>query len=154
AAALALLGMAGLAAGFVATARVTGLPHDYIVRWWWVISAWMWLSIVVSAAALVSRRWQVRVAVGAGVVAAVASVALTVGAVTADPPAPAESEAIIALVDQLDGVLPTDRQYVVEWADRNTWGEVGVGVFVGVNVGVDVAVGVFVACSVGVLLGV
>lgn len=30
--------LTGLALGFVATARVTGIPAPYITRWWWVLS--------------------------------------------------------------------------------------------------------------------
>ncbi len=42
---LALLVAAACVLGVVATSRITGLIGTYLVRWWWVLAAVVWLSI-------------------------------------------------------------------------------------------------------------
>jgi hypothetical protein len=46
--ALWVLVAVGLAAGFAATARITGLPFVYLIRWWWVLAVVGWVVIVLS----------------------------------------------------------------------------------------------------------
>lgn len=43
-----LVGVATLA-GVAAGARITGDPYNYLLRWWWVLAALFWLSVVWSA---------------------------------------------------------------------------------------------------------
>lgn len=43
---LQVLVIAATIGGFIATARVLGPVFDWVVRWWWVLAALWWLSIV------------------------------------------------------------------------------------------------------------
>ena len=51
---LALLIVALCGLGVVATSRITGVIGTYIVRWWWVLAAVVWLSIVWSVMCLLA----------------------------------------------------------------------------------------------------
>ena len=53
---LALLVVAACAFGVVATSRITGLIGTYLVRWWWVLAAVVWLSISWSVMCLLTER--------------------------------------------------------------------------------------------------
>lgn len=43
---LDIIVVASAIAGFIATAQVVGPIYDWIIRWWWVIAALWWMSIV------------------------------------------------------------------------------------------------------------
>src|SRR5262245_6376965 len=52
---LALLAVAGAVLGLVAVSRVTGVLGSYLVRWTWVLAAFVWLSLLWSLWSLVAR---------------------------------------------------------------------------------------------------
>ena len=52
---LAALAVVATGLGVVSGARVTGLVGSYLVRWWWVIAAFVWLSVTWSIWSLLSR---------------------------------------------------------------------------------------------------
>ena len=51
---LAAIALAVSALGIIADTRIVGLLGPYLVRWWWVIVALVWLSILWSAWAFVA----------------------------------------------------------------------------------------------------
>ena len=116
--------------GVVATSRITGLIGTYLVRWWWVLAAVVWLSIGWSVMCLLTKQ---RARQGALAVAAVATAALSVvataRAVPAGLPDPDPSETVGALVGETVAELDRDAAYLVDWNDAEGWGAVGIGVF-------------------------
>ena len=52
---LATLALLASGLGVASGARVTGAVGSYLVRWWWVIAAAVWLSVSWSIWSLVSR---------------------------------------------------------------------------------------------------
>jgi len=52
---LALLAVGGAGLGFVAVSRVTGVLGSYLVRWTWVLAAFVWLSLLWSLWSLLAR---------------------------------------------------------------------------------------------------
>jgi hypothetical protein len=52
---LAVLAVAGAVLGFVAVSRVTGVLGSYLVRWTWVLAAFVWLSLLWSLWSLLAR---------------------------------------------------------------------------------------------------
>ena len=127
---LAVLVVALCALGVVATSRITGLVGTYLVRWWWVLAALLWLSIVWSATCAIGERGR-HVLLGLAVVATAAlSAVVTVRAVPAGVPDGDHSEVVGALAGELSSQLDRDAAYLVDWTDAELWGAVGIGVFV------------------------
>ncbi len=118
------------ALGIIAGSRIVGLLGPYLVRWWWVIVALVWLSILWSAWAFVAPSRAAR-PVLAG--AAVAIVALSLVGVrdgaTGDVPLARESAAVSALTPDIEHALDPDRTYLLNWAETRTWSSVAVGVY-------------------------
>jgi hypothetical protein len=128
---LATLAVVASGLGVVSGARVTGAVGSYLVRWWWVIAAVVWLSVSWSIWSVLSRS-RVRGAVATGVVVALIALAgLMVGrALSAHVPGERDSVAIGQLGDQIADALGDEGGYVVDWTDARDWGAVGAGVFV------------------------
>jgi hypothetical protein len=129
AARLAALALVSVVAGVVASARVTGLPFDYLLRFWWAIGALVWLSIAWSAAMLLiaSPRTRAVVQLLALAAAAILSVSLAWRVPSLDLPDEQSGVAVAAMGAQVERRLHSDATYVLEWADRRTWGGVGMG---------------------------
>ena len=128
---LATLVVIAAGLGVVSGARVTGAVGSYLVRWWWVIAAVVWLSISWSIWSMVSRT-RARGALAVVAVAALIGLGgVMVGrAVMAHVPGERDSVAIGQLGDQIAGALGDDGAYVVDWTDARDWGAIGQGVFV------------------------
>ena len=60
------------ALGIIAGSRIVGLLGPYLVRWWWVIVALVWLSILWSAWAFVAPTRAARPVLAGAAVAIVA----------------------------------------------------------------------------------
>jgi hypothetical protein len=128
---LATLAVVASGLGVVSGARVTGAVGSYLVRWWWVIAAVVWLSVSWSIWSVLART-RVRGVVSTGaVVALIVLAGLMVGrAVSAHVPGERDSVAIGRLGDQIADALGDEGGYVVDWTDARDWGAVGAGVFV------------------------
>ena len=139
---LALLVVAVCAVGVVATSRITGLVGTYLVRWWWVLAAAVWLSIGWSVACSLRDRRARQALLGVAAAATVAlSVIATARAVPAALPDADQSATVGALAGELATQLDRGRTYVVDWTDAEFWGAVGAGVFVELDrLGYDVSV--------------
>jgi hypothetical protein len=129
--ALAVLAIVASGIGVLGGSRVTGLVGSYLVRWWWVIAAVVWLSVLWSAWSLPAdarvRRVVAVVSCGALVVL---SGTLIVRAASTDVPNARDSTAIGELADELVAELDDGTSsYVVDWTDARDWGAVGAGVF-------------------------
>ncbi len=138
---LALLVVVACALGVLATSRITGLVGTYLVRWWWVLAALVWLSLGWSVVCVLGERVR-RGLLGVAVLAtATMSVVVTARAVPAGLPDANESATVAALVGALRDQLGDDGSYLVDWTDAEVWGAVGTGVFVELErLGYDVAV--------------
>ena len=127
---LATLAVVATGLGVLSGARVTGAVGSYLVRWWWVIAAVVWLSVSWSSWSLLSRT---RARGAVATVAVVALIALTGvmvgGAVSAHVPGDRDSVAIEQLGRQVAAAVGRDGAYVVDWTDARDWGAVGAGVF-------------------------
>jgi hypothetical protein len=128
---LATLALIASGLGVVSGARVTGAVGSYLVRWWWVIAAVIWLSIGWSIWSLLSRT-RARAAVATvAVVGFLVLAGLIAGrAVSAHVPGERDSVAIGQLGDQIADALGDEGAYVVDWTDARDWGAIGSGVFV------------------------
>jgi hypothetical protein len=128
---LAVLVDVATALGVVAGSRVEGLVSPYLVRWWWVIAAGVWLSIGWS---LLSLSAHTRVATVAVAVVTAAAVVLgivdTVNAVPVRAPDQAWSTVLGHLAPAARRKLSRHRIYLVRWVGGRDWGAVGTGLFV------------------------
>lgn len=128
---LAALSIISTLIGLFATSRVLGPTYDYIMRWWWIIGATIWLSIGWSTLSMIkTSRFQPSIVRGLIAVTAVVSLVAAGRATSVELPTQQDSDAVGALGAQLTDSLDPDTNYHVGWADRQSWGGVGVGVFV------------------------
>ena len=128
---LAILAVIATGLGVVSGARVTGLVGSYLVRWWWVIAAFVWLSITWSIWSLLSRTRARRVVATVAVAAMIVLAGAMAGrAGLADVPSARDSIAIGQLESQIAAAVGDAGAYVVDWTDARDWGAVGSGVFV------------------------
>jgi hypothetical protein len=128
---LATLAVVATGLGVVSGARVTGLVGSYLVRWWWVIAAFVWLSVAWSIWSLLSRTRARRVLAAVSVAAMIVLAGAMVGrAGSAHVPSELDSVAIGQLGDQIAEAVGDAGAYVVDWTDARDWGAVGSGVFV------------------------
>ncbi|CAN5711424.1 hypothetical protein BH18ACT2_BH18ACT2_10000 [soil metagenome] len=124
---LALVALVASGLAVASTARVTGVVYHYVVRWWWVVAALVWLSLLWSVWLL--ARAGARSAALAVVLAATAVLAVVLGwrATPADVPEEALSAAIADLGPPVAAGLDADRAYLVEWVDGGGFGWAGMG---------------------------
>jgi hypothetical protein len=133
AARLSLVALTAAAAAFVATSRITGYPYDYLLAWWWVVGAALWLSMLWSTWSLLRARVPVEAATIARAVTAatvVVALALTVRTIDAELPVAPQAEAVSTLIEAATPRLDADDSYLVEWRLSRGFGYVGMGVFV------------------------
>lgn len=141
AARLALFSVVLAAIGVEATSRITGPLAGYLVRWWWVIAALLWLSLgwclAAVAAHLLHRsraRRGLRVAepAVAGVLA-VCLVALSATTIVGNVPAVVPNQDFSTALQHLTGPVAAqlDRRhrYLIISVDTLHLGAVGVGLF-------------------------
>ncbi len=125
--ALSMFGLAWI--GVVAGGRVTGVPWNYLVRWWWVVAALLWCSLAWSLVWAAKRLDVERVAVAAVVAMSIVMAGIVVSnAARARVPAKPFSDAIGRLLPQTTAHLQRSRAYVVRSIDTDI-GAVGNGVY-------------------------
>jgi hypothetical protein len=130
---LSLIALTAVAASFVATSRITGLPYDYLLTWWWAVGAALWLSMLWSTWSIVRTRAPALVEPTTWLVAAatvVVALALSVRTIGAELPVAREAAAVSALVEAAAPRLDPADTHLVEWRPTRGFGYVGVGVFV------------------------
>jgi hypothetical protein len=126
----AFLLVAGSAVGVVAGARITGLPGNYLVRWWWVLGMLLWCSLAWSVWMLLAATKPARViallAIGATAALAIGG---AVGAVPPRVPIERISRALGRLTPAAVAWLHSDHTYLVTFADSRDLGAAGDGFY-------------------------
>ncbi len=128
--------------GVLAGGRITGPPGPYLLRWWWVIAALLWCSLVWSLWSVIgeARLSRVLVPIGTAVVVVLAAV-VAYDAVPARVPQAQYSTAVGKLMSGTIGQLSRDRRYLLKWFNSDALGAVGVGTYLDlVDRGFDVRV--------------
>jgi len=125
--------------GIVSTSRIFGEFYDYVVRWWWIIVAWLIAGCVLVLSRLVDSRRTI-----AGLVAATVLMSglATANAVGDQNPGPRNSRLVGGIVPAITGSLNHHDHYLIRWYDPATLGGVPFGVLLelekrGFHVGVD-----------------
>lgn len=130
---LGVTAFVAIVAAVASTARLTGTRYPYLVRWWWIVAAFAWLSVGWGVLVLVraDRRRLV-----AGVLIALA-VATTVGVGVRDlpiePPNPTSSEAMTHLIGPVAQRLDRQGRYVVRAKDDLNLFGAGRGLLLGLE---------------------
>jgi hypothetical protein len=134
----ALLGGA-TAVGIVSTARVFGEFFDYVIRWWWMIVAWIFLG----CALVLIRRVSNNVVIGGALAVAVLMSGLaTANAIGRQNPGVRNSRIVAGIDMAVASQLDRHERYQIRWLDPATLGGVPFGVLLdlekrGFSVGVD-----------------
>jgi hypothetical protein len=129
---LALLAVSGAGIGVVAVSRITGYLGPYLVRWSWVIAAFVWLSLLWSLWSLAARASVTKALAAVSLVTVVGLAASTAwSAVSVPPPEQQFSNTVARLGPRAARHLQRDQRYLVTFVDTENFGApVGVGVFV------------------------
>jgi hypothetical protein len=122
---LAVLALLGIAAGVVATTRITGILVPYLVRWWWGMGAIAALAVLAAVSGSLPRR--------AVVVGGLATALLVTGrglrGLPAAIPEGGLSRAVGGVLPVVLAALDPDERYIVRGFDRRTLDGNGVGLF-------------------------
>jgi hypothetical protein len=124
--------------GIVSTWRVFGEFYSYVIRWWWIIAAWIFLACLL---VLIRRLPKDLVVTGALVIAALASGLATATAVGYQNPGPRNSRIVGGIDAIIRPELNSGEHYLIRWTDPPLSG-VPFGVLLdlekhGFHVGVD-----------------
>jgi hypothetical protein len=127
--------------GIISTSRIFGDFFEYIIRWWWMIIAWIFAACVMALAELRRERW---LGVSALVVGLVMCGLATAQAVGEQNPGPRNSRLVGGVAPQVAENLDHDDRYLIRWYDPATLGGVPFGMLLelekkGFHVGVDAA---------------
>lgn len=127
--------------GIISTSRVFGEFFDYVIRWWWLIAAWIFLACLL---VLVRKLAPSHVVIGSLVVAALASGLATADAVGYQNPGPRNSQIVGGIDAIIRPELIKGQHYLIRWDDPATLGGVPFGMLLdlekhGVHAGVDAA---------------
>lgn len=127
--------------GIISTSRVFGEFFDYVIRWWWLIAAWIFLACLL---VLIRKLPVQQVVVGALVIAALASGLATADAAGYENPGPRNSSIVGGIDAIIRPELDKGRHYLIRWNDPATLGGVPFGMLLdlekhGFHAGVDAA---------------
>ena len=125
--------------GLASTARVFGEFYDYVIRWWGLIAAWIFLACVL---VFVRRLRTDLVIVGAIAAGALACGFATANALGTQNPGPRNSRIVGGIDAIIRPKLHRADRYLIRWNDPATLGGVPFGVLLdleqhGFHVGVD-----------------
>ncbi|HEY7627535.1 MAG TPA: hypothetical protein VH761_10720 [Ilumatobacteraceae bacterium] len=125
--------------GLVSTARIFGEFFEYVIRWWWIIVAWVIVACLLAMAKAGYARWVAAVAVVLGLTM---STLTTVDAVGEQNPGPRNSRLVGGVAPQVAADLDRGAHYLIRWHDPATLGGVPFGLVLelekrGFHVGVD-----------------
>ncbi len=125
--------------GVISMSRIFGEFFDYVIRWWWIIIAWVFAACLLALAKLLRERW---VATASLVVGLVMCGLATAQAVGQQNPGPRNSRLVGGVVPQITDGLDRDDRFLIRWHDPATLGGVPFGVLLelekeGFHVGVD-----------------
>ena len=128
--------------GLASITRVFGDFFDYVVRWMWILSAFVAVAIVWTAWMASPPRWRRAIAGGGAAALAVAVTAASVGAADVESSGPRNSELVAGLAPPIAAELDAGGRYLVRWDDTISLGATGVGVLLelekrGFDVGAD-----------------
>lgn len=117
---LALMAVAGAGLSLVAVSRITGVLGAYLVRWTWVVAAFLWLSLLWSALSLLARS-SVNKALVATAVVTVSGLVASTGwsASTVDVPGQHFSDAVARLGPSVARRLQSRQRYRVTAVDTD-----------------------------------
>jgi hypothetical protein len=140
AARLALVVLTAVVCGVASTAGVSGPVFDYVVQWWWVIVAMVWVSIAWSTwTSLTSATVRAIAAVAASAATIVLVIVVVWRALPARLPEQIASETIEEVGPQVAANLRRDDACLLEWIDG--FGGTGMGLLFDLDQrGFDVAV--------------
>lgn len=125
--------------GIVSTARIFGEFFEYVIRWWWIIVAWVFVACLLALARAGRERWIAAIAVVLGLSM---STLTTVDAVGEQNPGPRNSRLVGGVAPQVTNHLDRGAHYLMRWHDPATLGGVPFGLVLelekrGFHVGVD-----------------
>ena len=125
--------------GIISTSRIFGDFFEYIIRWWWIILAWVFAACMLALGQLFRERW---VAISALVVGLLVCGLSTVQAVGEQNPGVRNSRLVGGVAGQVAQNLDRHERYLIRWYDPVSLGGVPFGMLLelekqGFHVGVD-----------------
>jgi hypothetical protein len=125
--------------GIISMSRIFGEFFDYVIRWWWIIIAWVFAACVLVLAKVLRERAVVVAAVALGLVM---SGLATSHALGEQNPAQRNSRLVGGVVPQIAPDLDRNGHFLIRWYDPATLSGVPFGVLLelekrGFHVGVD-----------------
>lgn len=132
AARLCAVALVGLLAALVATSRITGMVHNYLLVYWWSLVPMLWLSILWSIQSLLARSAPTAArAVTSVFVLVVGAGAAVLSVQSFSPQLPVEREgrAVHTLSEAIREEIDPEPSYLFDWHDRGGFGAIPVGLY-------------------------
>ncbi len=125
--------------GIISTSRIFGDFFEYLIRWWWIIVAWVFIACVLALAQMLRER---SIAVSALVVGLLMGGLATASAFGEQNPGARNSRLVGGVVPQVATSLDHGDHYLIRWYDPASLGGVPFGTLLelekqGFHVGVN-----------------